>query len=272
MAEVFGYVSSKEIINRLYSGTGIQEALPYNDLIEWIYQVFEKIGYPSQYIPKIMGWKENEAFKFESFICPLPEDFHSLRQIAVNGVAARPSDSSFLELLDGGCCSDISLIPDSAFDQFTDNFGNVLNTNIGNDIFTNGAYGVGVTFTITNKMITFNIKKGKMCLAYWAIPVDEDGFPMIPDLERYKTAVEMYLRMKIDYIAWRQDPSNRGRQAIYKDSQQEYEWYVASAIGYMKTPSIGEMENIKNSLLRLKPRIQEYNKFWKTLGANNGIK
>lgn len=262
------YISSKQIINRLYSRTGLKEAIDFSDCIEWIYDTLSMLGAPVLYIPKITGWKQDENLDFDQYVFPLPCDFHVLQAIAINGYPARPATSDFQYLLDGNCC-EFDTLPDAAFDIFTDSFGNTFNSSLGNKA---GGEGGSYTFYISNGVVTTNVKQGRACIAYKAFPIDDEGFPLIPDEERIKEAVFSTLRRNIDYIKWREDPESRAKRELFEYSEREYCFFMGSATSRINTPEVGEMENIKNNLLVLKPRIQEYNNFFTTLGANGGLR
>jgi len=258
------YVSSKSIIEAVYRDTGISYELPYSDCINWIYTVMEFIGSPAQYIPKIRGIAGDSGYDFENYKIKLPCDFHRLSMISVDGVPVRSKTSEFHHLMDGVCCG-LSTPGSSSFDVFTDAFGNVFNSNLG--VTDNWRFHTGVTFDINNDFITFNVKSGRACLAYMAFPVDDEGFPMIPDNAKYVEAVTRYLIMKLDYIGWR---TNQVSKDVYMDAKQEYEWYVGSITNELKIPDLNQMESLKNALVRLKPNHQEYSSFFSSLGSNRG--
>ena len=121
-------------------------------------------------------------------------------------------------------------------------------------------------------MVTTNVKTGKACMAYRAFPIDEDGFPLIPDEERIKEAVYATLLRNVDYIKWREDPESAAKLRLFEHSEREYCFFMASADSRIKTPDAGEMENIKNQILTLKPRINEFNNFFASMGANAGLR
>lgn len=255
------YVSSKEILDRVYSSTGIQEDISYYDVVNWIYSVLELVNYPMQYIPKAIGWKSNSELDFKNYVFPLPEDFHSLDAMIINGVQAVPSNSDVHQFLNAGCCSEKNVSPDLS-GVFTDNFGNIFSNTEGLNAVNQS---INYTFTINNNVVTVNVKEGKACIAYKAYPVDKDGFPLVPDVEKYKMAIEMFIRMKLDYINWRNDPDSKGKYQLYQDSQREYEFYVASVSNHLKMGDKHEMNNLKNQMLRLFPRVYKYEEYFKTL-------
>ena len=269
MGYVYKYSSSKEIVNNVFRDLGLNSALSYDDCINYIYRCLELIQYPAQYIPKILGWKEDSALDFTAYIFPLPCDFHSLNFLSINGQPTRPSDEAFLYLKDGNCCFDITSLSSSDLVQFQDNFGNEFSTAFGSTL-SSRVQGQGYQFNINSGIVTTNVKEGKACLSYYAIPIDPDGFPLVPDNEKVKRALEDFIKVKLLYREWVKDADSRGKRDLYLDAEKEYTFTIGAAMNDLKMPEIGEMENIKNSLIRMKPRLQEYNNFWNSLSNNVG--
>ena len=118
-----------------------------------------------------------------------------------------------------------------------------------------------ITFDINNNHITLSVKEGNVCIAYLAVPTDDDGLPLIPEDTSYQLAIKKYLTMKIDYIAWRRGEL---RSDIFQHSEQEWQWYVGQAGNKAKMPSIDQLEGIKNQVMRLLPNINAHETFFAT--------
>lgn len=251
------HISFKEIIEQVYADNGYQYDLPVTDMITWIADCLNFIGHPDQYEVKIKGHKDYPPFDITNYRAALPCDFHKLRQIAVDGFAAYPSEHSFHHLLDGSCCG-LSEIDETLGDTFADNFNNQFNTALGTRYATEP-----FTYTLNNDFITLSRKKGKVCMSYWAIMTDKEGFPMIPEDVSYKEAVKRYLTYKLDYIGWRRGDIP---DKVYQDSKQEYEWYIGQASSNAKMPDENKMENLKLQMLRLRPNVTHFSGFYRYLG------
>jgi hypothetical protein len=50
--------------------------------------------------------------------------------------------------------------------------------------------------------MVINKPKGFIKIAYKAIPTDERGYPLIPDLASYQEAVYWYVMMKLTFPKW----------------------------------------------------------------------
>jgi hypothetical protein len=252
----------------------------------WTEEALNLIGHPRQYIRKVTGHKENPNLDIKNYRAQLPCDFHSLEQVAVNGMPAEYSGNTFHHLLDGACCG-IEGFANLAAHVQEQNWGELVKvTNDDgtssyeqrNDSLSNTEGGImsfdmtgaidsefnPITFDLNNNNITLSVKEGKVCMAYLAIPTDEEGLPLIPEDTSYQLAVKKYLTMKVDYIAWRRGTL---QQAVFEHSQQEWMWYVGQAGNKAKMPNIDQLEAIKNQTMRLLPKVNAHETFFKSLGS-----
>ena len=252
------FISFREILEKVYADNGYSYELPIADAVTWMSDCMELIGHPDQYEIKITGHKEYTPFDISNYRAELPCGFHRLKQIAIDGFPAFPSNHSFHQLMDGDCCGldDISAI---LGDTFVDNFNNEFNTALGTRFRSEP-----VTYSLNNDFITLSAKEGKVCMSYWSILLDDEGYPMVPNDVSYVQAVTWYLTKKLDYISWRKGEIS---DKVFAKSEQEYEWYVAQASSRAKMPDVDKMENLKRQLLRLKPNPDHYNGFFKYLAT-----
>lgn len=259
------WISSKQIVWEIFRDTAISEDVSHSDIYEWITDCLLLIGAPVQFLTKITGHVDNPHLDINNFRAKLPCDFIKVRQVAIDGYPATPSNNTFHNLMDGACCG-INEIGTTATDgSFVDNFGNTFITNLGTKYNT-----IPLTYELNNDYITLSVKQGKVCMSYLAFALDCDGFPLIPDNISYKEAIKKFIIMKLDYIKYRQNPDSSGLRQLYEHSEREYSWYVGQAGNAAKSLDIGQMENLKNSLLRLKPRINEFSNFFSTLSNPEG--
>jgi len=249
--QIAKYTSTKEIINGFFRNTGYNEHVNIGDMAYWVYEAMELVGFPLQYIPKVIGHKSDSSYQLETYKVELPCDFHKLMAISVDGVMAVPASSLFHHLMDSDCCGDFT--DSNPPELFYDNFGNVFSPQaLPLNIFlaTNPP-----SFTINSNYITFNVKEGKVCMAYWAFPLDDEGFPLVPDDLKYKRAVSSYLQYKVDYIMWRQDLLT---DKVYMKSEQDWLWNVASASSHLKTPDLNQMEAMRRQFTKMIVRNQDF--------------
>jgi len=297
------YTSCKETINNFFRNTAYNDLFNLGDAAYWVYEAMELIGHPLQYIPKIIGHKNggeccdgdpcydlsggsnvvatttpapgaphpstphthlttysSSSTNMSHYRVELPGDFHRLIAVAVDGVMAVPSQNTFHHMLDGSCCGfDSEALP---MENFYDNFGNTfspqalpLNTRI---------VANAPQFTINNNYMTFNIKEGKVCMAYWAFPLDCEGFPLVPDDVKYKRAIASYIQLKMDYILWRQDMLT---DKVYLKSEEDWKWNVASASSHLKMPDVNQMESLRRQLTKMIVRTEDFRTGFSTMNT-----
>lgn len=289
--QIYKYASSKEIVNNFFRNTAYNDQFNLGDAAYWIYEALELIGSPMQYIPKVIGHTGDASYNLggtiqagppapithpptpHTHVTPytastvighykvqLPADFHKLIAISVDGVLAVPTQNMFHHLLDGGCCGyDVAQLPS---DTFYDNFGNTfspqalpLNTRV---------VASPPTFSINNNYITFDVKEGKVCMAYLAFPLDDEGLPLIPDDVKYKRAVSSYLQMKMDQVAWRQ---GMVPDKVYFKSEEDWKWDVASVSSHLKMPDVSQMESLRRQLTKMVVRTEDFRTGFSTMNT-----
>lgn len=125
------------------------------------------------------------------------------------------------------------------------------------------------TFKTQGNIIYTSFKEGKIAIAYRAIPVDEEGLPMIPDNSIFLKALELYIKKEWFTI---QFDMGKIAPAVLQNVQQEYAWRVGQLNTEFTLPSVSEMEAISNMMSQLLPRTNEFRKGFKPLGNREYIK
>jgi hypothetical protein len=126
-----------------------------------------------------------------------------------------------------------------------------------------------LTYKLQNSIIYTSIKEGTIEIAYHAIKVDKDGYPMIPENSSFIQALELYIKKKVFTILFDQGKIN---SAVLQNTQQEYAWYVAQAQRDLTMPTIDQMESISNMWTQLLQRNNEHSKGMKQLGRREYIR
>lgn len=122
-----------------------------------------------------------------------------------------------------------------------------------------------ITYSMNENFIFTSFKDGaKVLMSYKAYPVDDCGFPLIPDNIKFKQAIQSYIRMKMDYRMWRKGKLD---DKVYNHSEREWAWYCGAATTAANIPSMDEMESLKQQWMHLIPRLNEHSKMFDLLGA-----
>lgn len=120
-----------------------------------------------------------------------------------------------------------------------------------------------LVFKVQGMILVTNIKEGKVIVSYKSIPIDEDGFPLIPDHPAFLTALESYIKMKYFEVLFDLGKIQAG---IFQNTQQQYYWNVGRYQSQFTLPSISEMESITNMLNTLIPMNNQFKQGFKHLG------
>lgn len=110
------------------------------------------------------------------------------------------------------------------------------------------------TYKIQGNII-FTSNNDDIEIAYKAIKVDDEGFPLIIDNGTFVRALELYIQKK-----WFTSLFNSGKiaQNVLQNIQQEYAWAVGAASSDLVRPSIDQMEALKNSWCTLLEKTRHH--------------
>lgn len=125
------------------------------------------------------------------------------------------------------------------------------------------------SFKTQNRIIYTSFPEGVIEIVYKAIPLDEDGFPLLIDNESYLDALEAYISMNVLRNKFRQ---GKIAAAVYQDAQQVYAVAARELMTEMSTPSLSEMQSISNYFTSLIPRTMEFDKSFRDLGDREYIR
>lgn len=101
----------------------------------------------------------------------------------------------------------------------------------------------GLTYKIQGNCIITSIESGEIEIAYLAMPVDNEGYPLLPDNSSYLKALELYI--KLQYFTVLFDTGKISGQVL-SNTQQQYAWAVGQAQTDLIRPTIDQMEAISN--------------------------
>ena len=124
------------------------------------------------------------------------------------------------------------------------------------------------SYSIKGRYIYTTFKSGKVDVAYRAIPVDDDGFPKIPDTPVFLNALELYIKWRRFINLFDQQKINL---QILQYAEKDYSAAVAQLNSEMALPNYAEMENITNMINQLIPSVHEYSRAFNTLGDHTHL-
>lgn len=219
------HISIKEVLDNLLDNPLLQD-LTLERVVNYTIDFIRKVGMPKVYIEKTANLEVKE------YRALLPCDFHKMIQVR-----------TFKE----GCSQ--------TFRSSTDNFHFSNNKRSSHDL----------TYKLQGQVIYTSIKDGTIEIAYQAIPVDCDGYPMIADNSSFREALELYITKRRYKVLF---DIGKIRGDVYSSTCQDYAFAVGQAQTSLIMPTIDEMESITNSWNTLIPRVTEHRMGF----INNGSK
>ncbi len=228
------YVSCRAIIEKAYRDMGMIDQLNFGDAVEWIGEAIEFIATPMQYIEKI------QVICIKHRKGRLPIDMHLLMSAGASSETDIKCAKNFAQMR-----------------YSTDNYHMFCAQS--HDCHCNS----DITYKVNDDYIFVNFDEGSVRLAYRAIPVDEEGYPRIPDDIKFKEAVTAHLKMKIGFIKWMQGKINNN---VYQVLERDRDWYIGAAQTRGNTPNPDMMESLKNNWIRLIKKINQQGDGFKSAG------
>lgn len=125
------------------------------------------------------------------------------------------------------------------------------------------------TFKTQGRMIYTSFKEGTVEVSYKAMPIDSEGYPLLPDEPTFLRALELYIKKQWFTILF---DMGKISPAVLQNTQQEYAFYCGQCNNTWLIPSVSEMESITNMINQIIPRTNEFKKGFKSLGDKEYIR
>ena len=233
------YVSINQILAKVYRDLKVGDLINPADAIEWAGEAIELIGAPFHFTEKVA------RLEISNHRSQLPCDLHYL--VTAKGVSC--------DLSTDVCATDVKGYLPMRYS--TDAYHYYCAGNQDNK------YHASLTYKVNDDFIFTSFETGYVLMAYHGIPVDDDGYPLIPDDPKFKEAVAGHIKWRIAFIL---AGSGKMPQWVYQKLEQDRDWYMAAAQTRANTPSPDMAEAIKNNWLRLIPKINQHSDGFKSAG------
>lgn len=125
------------------------------------------------------------------------------------------------------------------------------------------------TFKVQNHIIFTSFEDGNIKISYKAIPVDENGFPLVPDDPVYLNTLEQYIKVQVFTILFDQ---GKIKGDVLQHTEQQYAWRAGQLQSKYNTPSMAEMEALQRSWCTLIQRTTDFDDSFKFLGDREYIR
>jgi hypothetical protein len=119
------------------------------------------------------------------------------------------------------------------------------------------------SFKTQGRVIFTSFPKGIIEVAYKAIPVDENGYPLLIDNEVFLAALRAYIKQEVFTIKF--DMGNLPAQAL-QNAQSEYCWRAGQLNSEMMIPSTSEMESLARAFNTMIVKPREFDDGFNHLG------
>ena len=111
------------------------------------------------------------------------------------------------------------------------------------------------TYKIQDNVIITSTKDIPVEVAYRAMLVDGEGFPLVPDNGIFPRALELYIQKRYFTILFNSGKVNKD---VLQNVQQEYAFCVGQAQADLVRPSLDEMQSITNMWNTLIPKVHKH--------------
>ena len=125
------------------------------------------------------------------------------------------------------------------------------------------------TYSLQNGILFASRENGYIEISYRAIATDENDFPLIPNNEKVKLALEYYIMFR--YL---EQLFSVGKitDKVFQYYDQKKCWYMGAANTSLQMPSIDKMESMMNAINRLIINDRTHESFYKNFGQREYIK
>ncbi len=236
------YISLSRVLEEVYQNEDYAHELDWNDAVSWAGKALRLIGAPKAFLEKTTG---------NSLVTP------NITVVDYRGEL--PID--LISILPGGVRDYDSK---QVYDSNKNSFATRAAIKDEAPSVTTGRF----SYIIKDSFIEINQATATLELAYKAFAIDDDGFPMIPDIERVIEAIRAFITYRTDHKLWRR---NKLRESVYRDSEKEWLWYVGSAQTALRIQSPDERAVWTIEWTRLLPVLKGFDQSNAFMGSREDL-
>lgn len=218
--------------------------LSYDDAAEYALEFIRLVGAPLAFINEV------KTIKVNSYKAALPDNLMTIRGI--------------------------KMVED------VDNDGNLINTSFNGEVALRYATDIyhqeaacsndpvpEYTYEVQKGIIFTSFEEGVLQVSYKGIGVDEDGYPLIPDNEKFTMGLEYYIAHRYLEGLW---AMGKITDKVFQYYEQKRHWYLGAANSSMQMQNIDQLESTMNGLNRLVRRDDAHETFFRKFGQKEKIK
>lgn len=259
---IYNAVSTKAIIGKVYRDLGLEDPSFELDAIEWMGEALDWIGAGIQMTDKEV-WEV-----VTNHTATLPSDLEYLTGVwFVNDAPLKnnwqskefPYDLNAIEdkqkyklersdeQLHEGIGGDSTNLQNSTFydgEDYTTSFQDLQGSGSGESTNFIG-YDSPESYHLNGNELKTTFDRGLVLVAYRGLPLDEDGYPLVPDDVAYKEALFWYIAKKLSIVRQDQVPFD------YKLAEQKWLKRCTQARNRANMPDLDEYEKFLQSWTKM---------------------
>lgn len=230
------YVSIEQVIEQVYMDHPFEQEIDWEKCLEWTGRAMRLMGVPSIMIKTV------ECIEIEDYKAELPNGI-----LNIDMIRYKDSDSGHtMEMRYEGS-------PFIIKQYCKDNDSCTNLCKITSDI----------TYRLNDNYIFTSFEEGCVEIAYDKFPIDERGYPLVPDDQGVIEGISWFIAHKIAYTLWMLDKLSEKK---FQYIRQQKDWYIGKAISRARILSKDDMETWKNMTLRLIPKINAHRDQFRSIG------
>ena len=126
-----------------------------------------------------------------------------------------------------------------------------------------------LAFKTQGRVLFTSFPEGIVEISYKALPVDENGFPLLLDNEVYLSALKAYIKQEVFGIKYDKGDIN---ERVLARAERDYCWKAGKLNSELLIPSINEMEGLARAWNTLIPKMREFENGFKNLGTREYLR
>lgn len=249
---IYKFKSAKYIINKVISLLPSTTEINEEDLLSFISEALGEISSVDMLINLF------DVVEIENYVGELPCDFATLRQFSLCGRPVIKNSHTFGPLKDKTSTVETTYQIDGTVYQESD----LPQLASSSTVYSNNEYEIRDGFVYTN------FESGDLYISYWAYPLDEEGYPLVPDLDIFDTGLRYYcLYMSYMKMWLNNDETARDKMMFFDTKWNDFKPKLRGKAG---SPDLNTLENIKRIWLRY-TKINQSSTFYGTMNKHQRI-
>lgn len=217
--------------------------IPMETVIDYTIDFIRIVGTPPSFFEK------TEVIEIKDYKGKLPCDFYEMKQVrTMDGQYFRYSSDTFHMSPNKPTKSKAI---DGRIVVYADNYDKDGKVEIKDTRkVTCAQMSSPLTYKIQGDCIFTSVESGEIEIAYLGMPINEEGYPLLPDNSTYIRALENYIKLQWFTILF---DTGKLQPQILQNTQQQYAWAVGQAQAELILPTIDQMEMLSNMWNKLLP-------------------